>query len=331
MRVWPGRPYPLGATWDGRGVNFALYSENATRVELCLFDSAEATTGIGARSTCPNRPTWSGTATCPTCGRASSTAIASTVRTSRTKGHRFNPTRCCSIRTRKRSCGTTALGRCDVRLQGRRPAGGFVVRRARQRRHGAAGGRHRSGLHLGRRSAAADAVAQDAHLRTARQGLHAAASRSARAAARHLRGARVRGGDPASPKRLGVTAVELLPVHHHRRRSASGRTRAVELLGLQHARLLRPGHAISSRATATATRCASSRRWSAICTRPASKSFSTWSTTTRPKETSWARRSRSAASTTPPTTGSRPRTPATTWTSPAAATRSTCAIRACCS
>jgi glycogen operon protein len=41
MRIWPGRPYPLGATWDGRGVNFALYSENATKVELCLFDSVE--------------------------------------------------------------------------------------------------------------------------------------------------------------------------------------------------------------------------------------------------------------------------------------------------
>lgn len=41
MRVWPGLPYPLGATWDGRGVNFALFSENATRVELCLFESAE--------------------------------------------------------------------------------------------------------------------------------------------------------------------------------------------------------------------------------------------------------------------------------------------------
>lgn len=40
MRVWPGNPYPLGATWDGAGVNFALFSENATKVELCLFDSA---------------------------------------------------------------------------------------------------------------------------------------------------------------------------------------------------------------------------------------------------------------------------------------------------
>jgi glycogen operon protein len=42
MRIWPGQPYPLGATWDGRGVNFALYSENAVKVELCLFDSADA-------------------------------------------------------------------------------------------------------------------------------------------------------------------------------------------------------------------------------------------------------------------------------------------------
>jgi glycogen operon protein len=36
--VWPGRPYPLGATWDGEGVNFALFSENAHAVELCIFD-----------------------------------------------------------------------------------------------------------------------------------------------------------------------------------------------------------------------------------------------------------------------------------------------------
>ena len=42
MRIWPGRPYPLGATWDGAGVNFALFSEHATKVELCLFDSVEA-------------------------------------------------------------------------------------------------------------------------------------------------------------------------------------------------------------------------------------------------------------------------------------------------
>ncbi len=36
--VWRGRPHPLGATWDWQGVNFALFSEHAERVELCLFD-----------------------------------------------------------------------------------------------------------------------------------------------------------------------------------------------------------------------------------------------------------------------------------------------------
>ncbi|MGD0243062.1 MAG: glycogen debranching protein GlgX [Streptosporangiaceae bacterium] len=40
MRIWPGTPYPLGATWDGWGTNFALFSEIAERVELCLFDDA---------------------------------------------------------------------------------------------------------------------------------------------------------------------------------------------------------------------------------------------------------------------------------------------------
>lgn len=40
---YPGYPFPLGANWDGQGVNFAVFSENATAVELCLFDSADET------------------------------------------------------------------------------------------------------------------------------------------------------------------------------------------------------------------------------------------------------------------------------------------------
>ena len=40
MHIWPGAAYPLGATWDGWGTNFALFSEAAERVELCLFDEA---------------------------------------------------------------------------------------------------------------------------------------------------------------------------------------------------------------------------------------------------------------------------------------------------
>jgi len=42
MRIWPGKPYPLGATWDGAGTNFALFSDFSTKLELCLFDSPDA-------------------------------------------------------------------------------------------------------------------------------------------------------------------------------------------------------------------------------------------------------------------------------------------------
>ena len=41
MEVWPGRPFPLGATLDENGTNFSLFSENAERVELCLFDDGD--------------------------------------------------------------------------------------------------------------------------------------------------------------------------------------------------------------------------------------------------------------------------------------------------
>jgi isoamylase len=46
MQIWPGRPYPLGASYDGAGVNFALFSEVAEKVELCLIDDAGAETRI---------------------------------------------------------------------------------------------------------------------------------------------------------------------------------------------------------------------------------------------------------------------------------------------
>jgi isoamylase len=46
MNVWPGQPYPLGATYDGVGTNFAVFSEVAERVELCLFDEAGQETRV---------------------------------------------------------------------------------------------------------------------------------------------------------------------------------------------------------------------------------------------------------------------------------------------
>jgi isoamylase len=46
MEVWPGHPFPLGPAWDGDGTNFALFTENAERVELCLFDAEDRETRI---------------------------------------------------------------------------------------------------------------------------------------------------------------------------------------------------------------------------------------------------------------------------------------------
>jgi glycogen operon protein len=46
MKVWPGNPYPLGATYDGAGTNFSLFFEIAERVELCLFDEEACETRI---------------------------------------------------------------------------------------------------------------------------------------------------------------------------------------------------------------------------------------------------------------------------------------------
>lgn len=46
IKMYPGNPYPLGATWDGKGVNFALYADNATAVEICFFSSEKDETEI---------------------------------------------------------------------------------------------------------------------------------------------------------------------------------------------------------------------------------------------------------------------------------------------
>src|SRR5437868_11195701 len=51
--MWRGKPYPLGATYDGSGTNFALFSEVADRVELCLFDPDESGTLHETRVTLP--------------------------------------------------------------------------------------------------------------------------------------------------------------------------------------------------------------------------------------------------------------------------------------
>ncbi len=51
MQVWPGEPYPLGATYDGAGTNFAVFSEAADRIELCLLEDDGSETSVELRET----------------------------------------------------------------------------------------------------------------------------------------------------------------------------------------------------------------------------------------------------------------------------------------
>ena len=88
LDMWPGAPYPLGATYDGGGTNFAIFSEVAERIELCLFDDdGQGDPVRPARA----RRAWSGTATCRGSGPGSATATACTARTTPAAGLRCNP------------------------------------------------------------------------------------------------------------------------------------------------------------------------------------------------------------------------------------------------
>ena len=94
----PGKPCPLGATWDGLGVNFAVFSAHATRIELCLFDPSGRREI--ARFTLPEctDEIWHGYL--PDAEPGCCTAIAPTARTSRAPAIASIPTSCCSILTR---------------------------------------------------------------------------------------------------------------------------------------------------------------------------------------------------------------------------------------
>ena len=188
-----------------------------------------------------------------------------------------------------------------------------------------AGGGDRLGVHLGRRPAAAHALAQDVHLRAARQGLHPAASGSPRASCGAPTPGWPRDAAIAAPDRAGRDGRRAAAGAPSRRRPAPGRDGAGELLGLQHAGLLRPGRPLRGDRRVRWTRCASSRRWCAalhsagievildvVYNHTAEGNHLGPTLSLRGIDNAVVLPAR------------RRTTPATTWTSPAAATRSTC-------
>ena len=103
MQIRPGSMYPLGASYDGAGVNFALFSQVAQKVELCLFDEEDNETRI--EMTEQNSYVWHNYL--PESNRGSVTAIACTVHTTRRKACAATRTNCCLTPTRKPSKATS--------------------------------------------------------------------------------------------------------------------------------------------------------------------------------------------------------------------------------
>ena len=246
IRIWPGEPYPLGATWDGLGVNFAIFSEHATRVELCLFDCPDGDERERAHHAaradehglarlhagCPAGPALRVSRPRPVRSRERPSVQpeqggARPVRQGDRPARAVGSMRCSATRsaTRRRTCrSTTATARRSRRWPRssiRRSPGATTARRARR-------GTRRS-------STRCTSAASRSCIRGCPSGLRGTyEALTTDSAISHL-------------LKLGVTAVELMPVHHHSLRPAPGRARPDQLLGLQHARLLRARHPLCGR------------------------------------------------------------------------------------
>ena len=170
--ILPGKPYPQGATWDGTGVNFSLYSERATGVELCLFEDIDSPESERV-------PIWECARICLarllTRNQTGPVVqdIASTGPMSRSMAHALIPP---ELLIDPYSQGTgrwVELGYPSVRIysSATRPRGSFLRHTGRR----LWGPQERSddlALRLGERPAAAHTAPRFDSVRTAREGLH---------------------------------------------------------------------------------------------------------------------------------------------------------------
>ena len=327
ITVWPGTAYPLGATYDGAGTNFSVFSEVADKVELCLIDDNDARdpdrTRRGRRFRLARLPA----------DRHARPALR--VPGARTVGSRQRR----PVRSQQAAAGPVrqVLPR-RLRLQ---PGAVFLRperRGSRLRRHPADGrfaGPHHDQrgdqpvLRLGFRPPPAHPVSRDDHLRGSRQGYDPDPSADSRGTARHLLRPCPPGGDRApqvAECHRDRTDADP-PVHA---RQAAARAGAAKLLGLQHFRLLRPALSVRGQqapAGAVAEFKTMVRAFHDAGHRGDPRRRLQPHRRERPPR---ARRSTSAASTTPPTTGCSTAICGSTRTSPEPATASTPATRTPC-
>jgi isoamylase len=147
--VTEGKPFPLGATWDGLGVNFALFSAHATKVELCLFDDSGKTELERIELPEYTDEVWHGYLPTARPGTVYGYRVYGPYEPD--AGHRFNHNKLLIDPYAKQLGRRTALGRRAVRLPAGAPGQGQIVRRARQCPLDAEVPGDRPRLHLGRR------------------------------------------------------------------------------------------------------------------------------------------------------------------------------------
>ena len=178
VRVWPGKPFPLGPWWDGEGTNFSLFSEHAEQVELCLFDAADRET----RYELTERTAFNWHGYLPGIGPGQRYGYRVHGSWAPEQGHRFNPKKLLIDPYAKAIEGPDPLGarRTPSRTS---PATRTPTSSSTTRTTPTAipkGIVIDESLRLGGRPATADAVARHRHLRGARQGVHEAACRACR-------------------------------------------------------------------------------------------------------------------------------------------------------
>ncbi len=286
MEIWPGTPYPLGATYDGSGHQLrpVLRGRRAGRAvpvrRRRRRDPRRADRGRRLRlARLPARHR----------SPASATATGCTARTTPRTGTAATRASCCSTRTPRRSTGQIDWRRVAVllRLRATRRSVNTDDIRGHTMLSVVINPFFDWGNDRPPRHAYHETVIYEAHVK----GL----TMPHPDVPEEIRGTYAAIAHPAIIEHLtdlGVTAIELMPVHQFVQDPHLHRPGPVELLGLQHDRLLRPAQRLRRVGHARPAGAASSRRWSRRCTTPTSRSSSTSSTTTPPRATSSARRSR---------------------------------------
>ena len=274
IEVWPGRPFPLGALWDGSGTNFSLFSEHAEGVELCLFDD-DRTRRLEIEMIDARRAlNWS--CFVPGIGPGQRYGYRVYGPYAADEGHRFNPDKLLLDPYAKAIEGVVDWGH-DANVLPYVPNGGEDDDYEPDDEDDAPAMPKAivvvdPGFRLGGRRAAPgcrspDTIIYEAHVKgfTMR---HPEVREDLRGTYAGL------ASEPAIAylKDLGVTAVELLPVHHISDESflSNGRARFATTGATARSATSRPTPSTRPPVTA-ASRCSSSREWSRRFTRPGSR------------------------------------------------------------